>query len=202
MTAHLKRIADHHLLRGFFCRDVGLWEGKMGISLFFYLLSRNTNNQWYEKYASELLDDVCNELSQHCPISFSDGLCGIGWAIEFLKHEEFIGGNTDEILEELDKFVMERDVRKITDTSLETGLEGIAAYVHCRINTKRHFIAYQPFEASYLEELDFACKKNSIRWMTDEYNVLSIWNKIQSLLPTHSCLDWQRGLKFINNKHE
>lgn len=82
------------------------------MAIFFFLLSRQTHNRWYEEFAGELLDDVCNNLSQHCPVTFADGLCGIGWAIEFLKKEGFIEGDTDEILEEVDKQVMERDVTK------------------------------------------------------------------------------------------
>ena len=92
---YLQAIADHHLLRGLFCQEVGLWEGKTGISLFFFLLSRHTGNRWYEEFAGELLDDVCGSLSQHCPVTFADGLCGIGWTIEFLKKHGFIEGNTD-----------------------------------------------------------------------------------------------------------
>ena len=67
MTTLLKQIADYYLLRGLFCREVGLWEGKTGMSLFFFLLSRHTGNRWYEEFAGELLDDVCSSLSQHCP---------------------------------------------------------------------------------------------------------------------------------------
>ena len=48
MSALLKQIADHHLLRGLFCQEIGLWEGKAGMSLFFFLLSRQTGNRWYE----------------------------------------------------------------------------------------------------------------------------------------------------------
>ena len=113
MSGLLKQIADHYLLRGLFCREMGLWNGKTGMSLFFFLLSRHTGNHWYEEFAGELLDDVCSSLSKQCPVTFADGLCGIGWTIEFLKKEGFIEGDTDDILEEVDKQVMERDVRRI-----------------------------------------------------------------------------------------
>ena len=76
-SAQLKQIADHHLLRGLFCQELGLWGGKTGMSIFFFLLSRHTGNRWYEEFAGELLDDVCGSLSLHCPITFADGLCGI-----------------------------------------------------------------------------------------------------------------------------
>ena len=81
MTTLLKEIADHHLLRGLFCQEQGLWKGKMGMSVFFFLLSRHTANRWYEAFAGELLDDVCNGLSQYCSVTFDEGLCGIGLSL-------------------------------------------------------------------------------------------------------------------------
>lgn len=201
MSALLKQIADHHLLRGLFCREVGLWEGKAGMSLFFFLLSRHTGNRWYEEFAGELLDDVCSSLSLHCPITFADGLCGIGWAIEFLKKEGFIEGDTDEILEEVDRQVMERDVRRITDASLETGLAGIAAYVRSRLDSERLVTNYQPFDTEYLEELDRTCRKNGIEWMSEDYHISTLWQTLLPLLPTTELLAWQKGIMIINEKH-
>ena len=202
MTTQLKQIADHYLLRGLFCQEVGLWKGKTGMSLFFFLLSRHTGNRWYEEFAGELLDDVCSSLSQHCPVTFSDGLCGIGWTIEFLKKHGFIEGNTDEILEEVDWKVMERDVRRITDASLETGLVGIVAYVRSRLASERTDSDYHPFDDEYLNALNIACQKNSIDWMSDAYCVTTLWQTIPSMLPTTDATAWQKGILIINKKHE
>ena len=102
----LLQIADKHLLSGFCCQYSGLWNGKMGISVFFFLLSKVTGNKHYKDYAGELLDDVCSNLSFRTPICFADGLCGIGWAIEYLKAEGFIKGNTNDILSEVDKQII------------------------------------------------------------------------------------------------
>lgn len=201
MPPLLKQIADHHLLCGLFCQEVGLWEGKAGMSLFFFLLSRHTGNQWYEIFAGELLDDVCNSLSQHCPVTFADGLCGIGWVIEFLKKEGFIEGNTDDILEEIDKQVMERDVRRTTDVSLETGLVGIAAYVRCRLDSERTVSDYHPFDAEYLNDLDRACQHNGLKLKKDIYFMDNLWQTILPLLPSTEVLSWQKGIMIINEKH-
>ncbi len=197
MTTLLKEIADHHLLRGLFCQEQGLWKGKMGMSVFFYLLSRLTANRWYEAFAGELLDDVCNGLSQYCSVTFDEGLCGIGWAIEFLKKEGFVEGDTDEILEEVDKKVMERDVRRITDLSLETGLAGIAAYVRSRLDSERVSGCSQPFDTAYLEDLDSACRKHNIEWKTDAYCTTSQWKTILTLLPVKDEQAWQKGITIV-----
>ena len=200
MSTILKQIADHHLLRGFFCQEIGLWEGKAGMSLFFFLLSRHTGNRWYEEFAGELLDDVCSNLSQHCPATFADGLCGIGWAVEFLKKEGFIEGDTDEILEEVDRQVMERDVRRITDASLETGLAGIVAYVRSRLKSQRTE-EHSVFDNKYLEELDLSCERLNIDKCTSYYDLDVIWEKILSVYLDASETEensWKKGVVMLN----
>lgn len=197
MTTQLKQIADHYLLRGLFCREMGLWNGKTGMSLFFFLLSRHSGNRWYEEFAGELLDDVCSSLSQQCPVTFADGLCGIGWAIEFLKKEGFIDGDTDDILEEVDKQVMERDVRRITDTSLETGLAGIAAYVRSRLDSERSCPDYQPFDTEYLKDLDDVCRKQKNCWQATELSFTDIWQSLLHNKQTHNGLEWQKGIMIL-----
>lgn len=201
MTTELKNIADHYLMRGLFCREIGLWEGKMGMSLFFFLLSRHANNRWYEEFAGELLNDVCNSLSMHSPVNLAYGLCGIGWTIEFLKKEGFIEGNTDEILEEVDKQVMERNVCQMTDTSIATGLAGIAVYVRSRLNSERSATDYLPFDTEYLNDLDAACNKNDIQWKSDAYRIETFWQTMLPLLPAPENPSWQKGLMILNNNH-
>ena len=131
----LKPLVDHWLQNGLFLEDNGLWNGKLGLSLFFYLLSRQTGNLWFKEFADELLDWICDHLSNQLPVRFADGLCGIGWGIEWLRAAGFIEGDTDEILEEVDRAVMERDVRRMIDPDLKFGLWGVAAYVRGRLDS-------------------------------------------------------------------
>ena len=91
----LHQIASHRILSSGFCQDSGLFQGKMGISLFFFIYARYVSNHWYEEFAGELLEDVCNGLDINIPITFVDGLCGIGWAIEFMVQSGYVEGNTD-----------------------------------------------------------------------------------------------------------
>ena len=81
----LKQIADYQILTSVFCSDLSLFRGKMGMVLFFFLYARYSGNVRFEDFAGELLDEVCINLHTSLPITFADGLCGIGWGIEFLK---------------------------------------------------------------------------------------------------------------------
>ena len=127
--------------------------------------------------------------------------CVASWAVEFLKKEGFIEGDTDEILEEVDRQVMERDVRRIKDACLGTGLAGIAAYARSRLDSDRMVTDYQPFDTEYLEELDRTCRKNGVEWMSEDYHISALWQTLLPLLPATDTLSWQKGLLIINKNH-
>lgn len=194
--AVLNQIADRNLLRGLFCKEAGLWDGKMGMCLFFFLYARHTGNIWYEEFGGELLDDVCCGLSLRTPITFADGLCGIGWGIEFLKAKGFIEGNTDEILYEVDRLVMEKNVCRMTDYSLETGLEGIVAYVQSRLAGLRLSGFGLPFDPAYLMEVDRACREAGIDRTSEKYTLYAVWDSVMQYFAKNHR-DWQNGLTIL-----
>ena len=117
--------------------DHGLMHGNMGLSIFFYHLSRQTNNPEYEKIADGLLDQVFANLSTSVSADFENGLAGIGWGIEYLVQNKFAVGNTDEILEDVDNRVF-RVLNEETIPSFElgNGLTGFLFYLIIRLKNK------------------------------------------------------------------
>ena len=81
---------------------LGLTNGKMGIAIALFRYGRLSGELAYEEVASELLDDVCQNLNYSMPISFNDGLCGIGWGIEYLIQHGYVDADSDEILRDID----------------------------------------------------------------------------------------------------
>ena len=69
------------ILNASFLKNLGLLDGKMGISILFFNLYRETNNNIYKEYANILIDEVSSEISYSTPIGFIDGLAGIGFRI-------------------------------------------------------------------------------------------------------------------------
>lgn len=204
-NSSIKQITDCQILNGGFCLNPSLLEGKMGIALFFFFQARYTHNNWYEDFAGELLDDICDNLHIGLPITFADGLCGIGWGIELMKRLNFIEGDTDDILCDIDRKIMERDVRRMSDMTFEYGLEGIAIYVRSRIDSVRTIKNNQPFDSSYLKELEEACQRNNILLYSMQYNTDSTWNRILDLLATHPFSkekSWKRGLVKLRTIYE
>jgi hypothetical protein len=155
----LPRIARYLMLHGSFTPNIGLLNGKTGVVLFFYRYFRHTKNKSYYDFAGLLLDEVYKEIHKETPPNFADGLCGIGWAIEYLIRNNFVRANPDEVLEELDRRIAEWDVRKITDFSLEKGLRGVAAYVIGRRNGKTGDNAFLSRE--FCHDLLFSLQKNA-----------------------------------------
>lgn len=130
----LQQIANHLIINSSFLTDLGLFHGKMGIVLFFYNYSRYTDNSVYEEFAGELLDETLDEIHDYIGVDLENGLSGIGWGILYLLQNHFIAGNPDDILEDIDRKIMEVNLLKVRDGSLERGLAGLSAYFSYRFS--------------------------------------------------------------------
>ncbi len=147
----LRQVAEHLILRSISPFNLGLLNGKMGVVVFFYHYSHYLKDPVYNDFADELLDEVFEEIHDLLPIDFENGYLGIGWGIEYLLKQKFVAGNAQEILEDIDKKIMERDIRRMQDTSTNTGLAGVLHYVIFRIhnnNSNKNL-----FDECYLSDL-------------------------------------------------
>jgi len=157
-TELLQRIARYLILHASFTANIGLLNGKTGIAIFFYHYARYTKRKIYSDFADELIGQIYKEIHINTPLNFKDGFCGIAWGIEYMIKNNFIEANADEVLEDLDKRIMEWDVRRITDYSLATGLTGIASYVISRLENRKS--EHDFIRQDYIFDLIDAMKKN------------------------------------------
>ena len=146
------RLIPHLILNYRFAPNAGLLNGKMGGVVFFGQYARYTGKSYFRAYAEELLDEVFDMAHENVPIDFVDGLCGIGWGIEYLLRHSLMEGDADEVLEDIDKKIVERDPLYVRDLSLHTGVRGILMYVAARLSHVRTN-DYRPFPSEYLERL-------------------------------------------------
>ena len=149
----LGRIIKYLMINYPFVADVGLMNGRMGGVLFFSYYAKCIGEDYFFDYADMLFESVFTSLRQDMPIDFANGLCGVGWAVEYILQNGLSEGEPDEVLEDIDKKVMERDVRRISDMSFDTGLEGILLYVITRLESFDRAGQPKPFDQSYIEEL-------------------------------------------------
>lgn len=158
----LQRIARYLMLHSSFINNIGLLNGKMGIAIFFFHYAKYTNNKLYENFAGCLIDEIYAEININSPKDFKNGLCGIAWGMEYLIRNHFVQADADEVLEDIDKQILERDVRRISDNSLETGLKGIAYYVisRCENSKKEKLSISKEYIIDLIESLDLKMGKD------------------------------------------
>lgn len=93
------------------------------------------------------------------PTTMEKGLCGIAWGICTLLEQNFLSGDVDEVLSDIDHKIMERDPMRITDFSFRTGLEGIRSYVQARILLAEKEQSVCPFDNIYVYALERSAQK-------------------------------------------
>ncbi|MCG2588209.1 lanthionine synthetase LanC family protein [Rhodohalobacter sulfatireducens] len=106
----------------------GLLNGKMGISIYFFHLAKNTSDGKHQEIAETLIDDVYQEVSKgRTPPNFEDGLAGIAWGIEYLVQQGFVEAETDDVLSVVDDKIYRH---LVSADELPSGiLEGIMGYI-------------------------------------------------------------------------
>jgi len=142
------------LLRSGMGVDMGLFHGKMGLILFFAHYYKHTGQQIYEDTADELMAELIEEIKRSTlSIGFASGLSGVGWGMEYLMQNGFMDDDSLEVCDAFDEKIMVKDPRRMTDFSLETGLEGVFHYVLTHIKGVMNQHSKPPFDETYLGDL-------------------------------------------------
>ena len=185
----LQRIANHLIFNASFLHKIGLYHGKMGAVLFFAHYAHYTSNELYNDFTGELLDEIYEDIHTELAIDFENGLCGIGWGVEYLLQNGFMDGDSDDILQDMDKRIMERDLRRIENMDVCSGLTGISYYIHTRLYSSCRKDRVQPFDTTYLAD-----------WNSVKGSILIPDNKqiLQTIFPEklneEDFLTWDLGL--------
>lgn len=146
----LNDIAYHVILKCDLSSDDGILNGRFGIVIFLFHYSQYIKNEVYSQFAERILDDILNRISDSTPMSFDEGLLGIGWGMEYLYQNHFIQCDTNLLLEEIDEKILEIDLDKI-ECTLE--LKEIIHYVLSRLYTIEREHKHNPFTNKFLLEL-------------------------------------------------
>jgi hypothetical protein len=177
------------MINASFLSDLGLYHGKMGIVLFFAHYSLYTGNAIYDDFAGELMDEITEEIHAGVPVHFESGLSGIGWGIEYLIKNGFMNGNPDNILSDIDRKITEKNLSRMTDSSVRTGLKGISCYIEKHIAAPKKS---KSFDGAFLKDYVYAKQKFKIT-VPDEGEILSA---IYKKTPKGDDITlWQLGLE-------
>lgn len=153
LKGNIQDLIYHLMIKAPNTKNVGLLNGKMGVTVAFYELSRKQNNEVYGLYADELLDEIFESINVKTPIDFESGLTGIGWGLEYLIQNRYVDGDSLDICEVIDSQLMHIDIRRLQDFSLETGLYGFLSYILAHISNCLTQSSKLPFDTMYLDDL-------------------------------------------------
>ena len=151
-TISLEQAIDLLVLNVGSLGNLGLYHGQMGFVLFFCQYAKCCNNPLYDDFAGELLEGLGKALYAELPFSLEDGLCGVGWGVEYLIQNNFMEGDSDELLQEIDERIMLHDPTRIKNLSMRKGLAGLIYYVTIRLSAPRKNRRH-PFDEVYLGKL-------------------------------------------------
>ena len=146
----LQQIANHLIINSSFLVNWGLYHGKMGIVLFFVHYARYTGNILYEEYAGDLLDEIFEDIHAGVTLDFENGLSGIGWGLLYLLKNHFVEGDPDDVLFDIDQRMMEINLSRVVDQSVERGLGGYLSYILGRLSVASE---HSLFDMGYRAEL-------------------------------------------------
>lgn len=127
--------------------SIGLSDGRIGISLFFFNYYRLTGKRKYYDFAMSIFESINYSLANvSSDISLSTGLAGVSWIVEYLVQNKLTDSVADDILEEictvmdaknpLDRYTLNLDVIEV-DISDTKVLEYAMHYL-ARLRNPKH----------------------------------------------------------------
>jgi hypothetical protein len=134
----------------------GLFDGQMGIVIVLSEYVRARKARPLKTAINFLLDQVLDNLSTEMPLYFANGLTGIGWGVEYLLQNKFQRGSGADICAAIDQKLMQQNILRQTDLSLEKGLEGWLHYIVAHLQGAQRN-GRQVFDAAYLQDCQSVC---------------------------------------------
>lgn len=139
---------------------IGLLSGQMGLILIISQCANKLNLPVLEQSADFLFNHISNNIGRITDTSFGSGLSGICWGVEYLVQHNIMPGPANDICEDVDKRIMETDIRRTTDFSLESGALGQWHYVQARIQGNLSANLSLPFDRIYLDDWHTLIERN------------------------------------------
>lgn len=97
---------NHRLIPTLPSMPIGLFEGKMGYCLYFYILGKYDSK--YNHVAENLLEEIYSNILYTSDIEVDTGLAGIGLGIDYLIKEGYVSGDVNVILEDIDDCIFKK----------------------------------------------------------------------------------------------
>lgn len=94
----------------------GLYRGKIGIAVFLCHYASWSQQQMYNDFAFDLIEEAQRQMKGKSPVNFPYGLSGMGTGIAYMIQNNYFDANSDEILEDFDN-ILSRHMSTFVDLS-------------------------------------------------------------------------------------
>lgn len=154
-------------------RAIGLLNGQMGVLIVIARYARRYKAESLEHVADILLENVMNKIAGYQDKSFSSGLIGICWGIEYLSQKNIIPGSADEFCHEADKIIIELPLINTVNIEQPSEITGYWHYIANRIQGNHLANLPCPFPAKCLTQWLGILRKYSQHFPSDAH----VWLK-------------------------
>lgn len=152
--SYSSKIADYVRFYSAYLPTIGLYHGRMGVLLALRLYGLQNKDKLFEETATWLLEDVMERVDDRLPVGMEHGLVGIAFGVTLLHRYAGMEADLNDVLAEVDQWIMGFDVRRMEDVSFRSGLMGVVAYVNLRMSCGN----LTSLDAQYLHELSMRCQ--------------------------------------------
>ena len=96
-------------------KEIGLYSGNAGVSLFLFYYARFRNSTIIRQKASEIVDDLFAQIEAASQPVFSlcTGIAGVGWLIDHLCQQGFLADDPCVILSDIDEYLYREAFNKL-----------------------------------------------------------------------------------------
>ncbi|CAA9202998.1 lanthionine synthetase C family protein [Flavobacterium collinsii] len=159
-------------------KNIGIFTGLSGTSLFLFYYSKLKNNDDASEIAITLIKKCFERINEgYSHTTYCSGITGFGWLLEHLLEEDFIDFDNDELLVDLDDYLlsqMKNDFKNSYYDFLHGGI-GYGFYFLKRYKNTSSIILKKKYEENLLRIITYLRdnsekKGNTIRWATEKNN--------------------------------
>lgn len=114
----------------------GLYRGKIGVAVFLCHYSRYSQQEKYNDFAFDLIEEAQRQMKGKSPVNYPYGLSGMGTGIAYMVQNKYFNADPDEILEDFDN-ILSKHMSTAVDLSSFKQTIGIGRYFCTRIKDSK-----------------------------------------------------------------
>lgn len=130
------RFINYLILNTSFSDTIGLLDGKSAVILYLYLNRSKFEADWIDHIAHTHLEEMLMQTSVFTPLTFGNGLSGMGVMLEFLASSGYLQENVSDLLEEVEPKLLGLVYGgTLKQAGISEGLSGLGLYFLHRIRS-------------------------------------------------------------------